>query len=118
MSYTFRVIDEKGRNKRFTAIAEIEKVPDRSTAVIGGAFVEAALQEALVDHLHKDKSITKELFHPNNALGAFQTKIRLCKLTGIYGDPAFKDLIRMCRIRNEFAHRPEISSFDDQPVVD
>ena len=102
--------------KLWAAIREIEGGPDRSTALVGGSFVESALSKALISHMHHDKKITEELFRPTGALGTFATKIRMGKLTGLYGDAALKDLNIIKDIRNDFAHKPEVNSFDLQQM--
>lgn len=117
MGYTINLRDADVKSF-VAAVREIRNGPDRSVAIVGGAMVETALQDALIGHLHNDTRMTQELFRPSGALGAFQTKIRLAKLTGLIGAEAYSELLAMCKIRNEFAHKPLTLSFDDQPVVD
>lgn len=100
------------------AFMELFSSSDRAVAIVGGAMVEQWLQEALVAQMHRDGQMTKLLFRTNGALGSFATKIDLGFLVGIYGAEARRDLVTIKDIRNKFAHRFTISSFDTPPIKD
>lgn len=116
MSYVMK--GQMGTEEWLQLIKEIEHDSDRAAAVVGGTFLEVALQRTLVSHFHPDKKITGELFHPSGALGAFATKIRVAKLVGIFANTAYKDFTIIKNIRNTFAHEMEIHSFTQKPICD
>jgi len=116
MAYFLR--GDRDAETMFHIIAEIEGAHDRSAAIVGGALIEQCLEEALIAYLHHDKNITKELFRPSGAIGAFETKIRLGKLVGLYSDAAYRDLMILKKIRNRFAHEMDASRFEQPPFRD
>jgi len=99
-------------------ISELHSTSDRAAAIVGGSLVEIALQHALVAVLHRNKKVTDEIFRPTGAVGAFESKIHLGMLTGIYGPLACRDLLTIKNIRNAFAHKVEIRDFTHQCVRD
>ena len=103
------VINEDIKN----AISEFADSPsDRVCAIVGAAIVEEALRRALESRLLVG-GIRDRFFKPNRATGSFAVKIDLGYLLGMYDDKAFQALEAMAAVRNEFAHRLPIQSFDD-----
>lgn len=98
--------------------SELHNGSDRASAIVGGAYVESELENALIRSMHKDETITKELFKFTGALGSFGAKIQVGKLTGLYGYEFYRDLETIKKIRNQFAHSVSIRSFDVQPMTD
>lgn len=96
---------------------ELRTAPDRSAAIVGGSLVEMVLQNVLIDHLHPDEKLTKEMFRSTGAFGPFATKIHLGKLVGVYGAEMHQELVRIKNIRNRFAHDLSVRSFTDQQVA-
>ena len=58
------------------------------------------------------------MFQSSGPLGSFSTKISLAYLMGLISEEFFKGLEIMRHIRNRFAHRTEIRSFDHQEISD
>jgi hypothetical protein len=58
------------------------------------------------------------MFSPNGAMGTFGQKIKLGYMLGLYEQDLKDDLVLLSRIRNAFAHRVEITSFESPPIRD
>jgi hypothetical protein len=97
---------------------EMEGLSHRATAVVGGAFVEEHLTYALRSRMVPDEKVIQERFAPGRAFGDFGAKIDLGYLMGVYGKQAYKELITIRRIRNDFAHQLEVNSFDRDDMRD
>lgn len=91
---------------------------DRAVAVVGTAIVENRLTSLLKAAMKQDDIVFNDLFHPSGPLGSFGTKIRLAYLLCLIHEDVYKDLVIVAKIRNAFAHRVAIKSFDDQMIKD
>jgi DNA-binding MltR family transcriptional regulator len=91
---------------------------DRGVAIIATAIVENRLTDLLKAAMKHDEETFKELFRPGGALGDFGNKIKLAYLLGLIHEDVQRDLSRVAKIRNAFAHRVSIKSFDDQSIKD
>jgi DNA-binding MltR family transcriptional regulator len=93
---------------------------DRAVAMIATAIVEERLGRALAANLVRDTKtatrISAEFFQPSGQLGSFGSKINFGYLIGIYGEGGYSDLSNVRRIRNDFAHKLKIKTFDDQSI--
>lgn len=91
---------------------------NRAVAVVWPAIVENRLTDAIRASLRPDKKVADEMFSPSGALGAFGQKIRLGYMLGLYESDLRDDLTQLSKIRNAFAHRVDITSFEESPVKD
>ena len=91
---------------------------DRATAIVGGAFVEEHLTDALKSKMMKDEQLTRKIFLPGRAFGDFGAKVDLGYLIGAYSEQAHKELTTIRRIRNDFAHQLELNGFDRDDIRD
>jgi hypothetical protein len=124
---------------------EIEKGSDRSAAIMGAAFVENALQDALKSRtiglssqvtnaimgaefaedalalksktIELSSQVANEIFL-NGPLSSFSSKILLGFALGLYGPVVKKDLNVIRNIRNAFAHAMMPITFDSPEVAD
>ncbi len=84
---------------------EINSTADRAAAISAGSLLEEALERALKGFLRaENKDVVSNLFRPSGALGAFETKIHLGLVTGLFGPDLHRELSYIKKIRNEFAH--------------
>lgn len=98
---------------------QVEFDSDRAAGIVAGSITETRLAEALKSRLKNDKpGIVADLFQPSGALGSFRTKIDLSYLMGLISDVAFKDLTIIKNIRNDFAHKLNVDTFDFQSIRD
>lgn len=104
-------------NNQFNALNEIEQTTsDRATAIVGGAFLEADLRNAIEVRLLADDNITNKMFKPTGPLGPFEAKANLGFLLKIYDKDVHSDLVTMGAIRNRFAHWPQPVKFDSRDI--
>lgn len=93
------------RDKRLIALTdEMNGESDRAVAIVGAAWVEEALSDALISFLHGHAKSYKRLFEGNAPLASFSAKIDLSRLLGMVSDLIWSDLHHIRGIRNEFAH--------------
>lgn len=102
------------------AIAEFADSPsDRVCAVVGAAIVENALFGALELRLRADDPSErtfrpkKRFFAPSGPAGSLNAKIQLGYLLGMYDKTAVRALEAIASIRNLFAHKLSIVSFEE-----
>jgi DNA-binding MltR family transcriptional regulator len=101
-------------------IEEIEKESEeikkesveRAQAIICHAYVEELLKELLKKRLIKDKDFLKSL----EKLISFSRLLTLCYITGIVNKAERKDIKLLAKIRNRFAHKREIKSFNAEDI--
>jgi mannitol operon repressor len=97
-------------------VAEIRRESDRGLALIGAAFIDEKLAEALQAFFCKDAS---ELLHGKNApLGSFSARIEACHALALIEDIERNDCDYIRRIRNEFAHKVISTSFREGRIFD
>ena len=118
MVWAYSYASEENENALGSAIAEIDKSPDRSAAIVAAAFVDDYLARALKRRMHQDEKAINEMFGSSGPLGSFSSKIRLALLTGLCSNAACKDLDIVRAIRNEFAHSVLTMDFQSQRVKD
>jgi hypothetical protein len=86
---------------------------DHSVAIVGAAYVEVALREALLFRMRSDLSKTDEgdLFDGLAPLSSFSAKIKLSYALGLFGAQTRYDLDTIKEIRNVFSHATAGASF-------
>jgi hypothetical protein len=95
---------------------------DRATAIIGGSFLESALEtlilSRLIHNLGKDGRL--ELFDGERGapLGSFSARIKMAYALGIYGPKTRDHLNNIRAIRNAFAHSSAGLTFNTKEVSD
>jgi hypothetical protein len=98
---------------------QVEYDSDRSAGIVAGSIAEQRLERALKSVMKKENEKASEfLFQPSGPLGPFRTKIDLAHLLGLLSDDAYKDLTNLKNIRNDFAHRLELDTFDKLTIKD
>lgn len=93
---------------------------DRSLAIVGTAFLETILTEAVAVRLPVlDDDLRRTLFDPNNSapLSAFSAKVHMARAMNAVAGVAYNDLKYVGRIRNCFAHNVRVDSFE-HPLVE
>lgn len=94
---------------------EFDHATDRAVAILGAAYVEEALFDALIIRLGvKDQRAVDELLENGAPLSTFSNKISLAEAVYLIGPRTRGDLDRIRKIRNECAHSVNPISFCDQ----
>ena len=100
------------------AFEQLDKDSDRAAGLVAAAIVEQRLEEAIQFWMVADSAVQQSLFRPSGALGAFGVKIDLAYLMGVISSAGRSDLIILKSIRNDFAHRLELDSFEIPTIRD
>ena len=84
------------------AVDEMEANPDRPAAIVMASLVETRLTLALDAVMEDHPNIKKDIFRPSGPLGSFSAKTDIALLFGFISPDAYRDLVLLRRIRNEF----------------
>lgn len=76
---------------------------DRSISIISGCLLDILLEKLIRAYFIKDKKV-KDLFSNDHILHSFYSKIQISFYSGLIARPIYNDLMRICKIRNKFAH--------------
>ena len=90
---------------------ELEQQTDRGAAIIGAAFLEARLEEAIRSRLIGTGEPVDALFKGEAPLRTFRAKIDMGFALGLFGPRIHRDLNLIRKIRNKFAHHFGAISF-------
>ncbi len=81
-----------------------EIVDERAVAILGGTFLEMALEHILRAYLPEDEKEVNGLFEPTGPIATFSNKISLSFCLGLIDNVIKDDLTFVRKIRNRFAH--------------
>lgn len=112
-----RKLTDLPRPYHTAAMAEIAKQTDRGAAIVGAAYVDLVLREAITARMCNLPDIIELLFENRGPLQDFGARIQLAYALGIYGHAAYADLCIIKEIRNVFAHSAVAMDFDHPDVA-
>ena len=100
-------------------VHELQEQSDRGVAIVGMALADARIQRALLASFlpRLSKAKQKDLFK-GGPLGSSSAKIKIAHALGLLGPRSISDLDIIRGIRNDFAHKLEITSFRQEPIAD
>jgi DNA-binding MltR family transcriptional regulator len=96
---------EEALRRQTALVEELTGQTDRGVAIVGTAWVEEAIGEALHNLLDKDQKSWLRLFGASGPLSTLSAKIDLARLLGLMTGTIKSDLHILRDIRNEFAHQ-------------
>jgi DNA-binding MltR family transcriptional regulator len=99
----------------FHELFNLDKKDERSIAILGGTFLEMALEHTLKAFLPENEKEVDRLFEYNQPLGNFSSKISLAFCLGLIDKMIKEDLNTVRKIRNKFAH-DLYADFDDNQI--
>jgi DNA-binding MltR family transcriptional regulator len=105
---------------RHTAVMEEienEKQADRAVAIVGAAYVDLVLRDAISTKLLRDEELMALLFENRGPLQEFGSRIQMTYALGLCGRAAYDDLRTIKSVRNAFAHSAEPIDFQHQDVA-
>ena len=113
--------------RHWRIIKELENQTDRGVAIIGAAYLEERLAEALMSYfsdkiknkvtINKNReTVEKRIFRGYGPLTTFSGKIDLGFALGFYGEKSLADFHVIRDIRNDFAHTVDPVSFTSQAI--
>jgi hypothetical protein len=94
-----------------------EKQTDRAVAIVGAAYVDLVLRDAITFRLLPDEKLLSELFEDRGPLQDFGARITMAFALQIIGPAARTDFKAIKNIRNAFAHSADAISFDREDVA-
>jgi len=100
-------------------LEELQSQSDRAAAIVGVALLDANLERAfrtvMLEALSQND--LSDLFEgPTAPLGSYSGKVRVAHAFGMIGDKSFADLKILGQVRNRFAHKLEIRSFEQEEI--
>lgn len=96
------------------AINELPKQRDRGAAIIATAILEEHLLLAIQSRIERHEHTEKKMFTNDGPLSSFSTRIDFGVLIGLYDEFVQRRLHLIRKIRNNFAHNMEPTSFKSQ----
>jgi len=98
--------------------AEIDLSTDRAAAICGASYIEEILLTALRRHFVHAPTEFDRMFRSSGPLAAFDARIRIAHLSSLITSVFRDDLLIIKDVRNRFAHRLDIKSFDADEIRD
>lgn len=95
---------------------ELKNESDRGCALFAAAYLDKALSDLLYVHLVASKTIEKDLFEGTSPLSTFSSRITLSFYLGLISESCRRDLDLIRKIRNDFAHKISVKSFDQEKI--
>ena len=99
----------------FHKLFNVEQTDERAISIIGGTFIEMALEHLLKAFLPENEKDVDKLFEFNQPLGNFSNKINMAFCLGLIDRVVKKDLDMVRKVRNKFAH-DLYTSFNDSQI--
>jgi hypothetical protein len=90
---------------------------DRAAAVLAPAYLDALLEDLLRSFFIEGDS-ADQLLGLDRPIGTFSSRIDLAHAVGFVTDDTRHDLHLIRKIRNDFAHKVDLHSFDGPPIRD
>ena len=96
-------------------VGELHGGNDRACAVVAGSLLEFQLERLLAARV-LDLPECKALFDSFQPLSTFSARIAISHAFGLIPRNVFRDLTRIRKIRNEFSHQFQTTTFESEPV--
>lgn len=95
-------------------------IPDRVIAIIVGAHLDDAMARLLGKHLRgaDDKLKAKLLASGSGVLGTFTARVDILRALNLITEEKRHELLKIAKIRNVFAHRLTVDTFDHAQIRD
>jgi DNA-binding MltR family transcriptional regulator len=90
---------------------------DRGCALMAAAYLDSRLGEWLALYFVDDPKVANKLLSQEGPLSTFSSRIELAYLLGLLSPRESQALNLIRKIRNEFAHIPEPTSFGHQKIA-
>jgi DNA-binding MltR family transcriptional regulator len=93
---------------------EFHDAPDRVLAIVGAAYLDSLLDQLLRATFVEDKKEVDHLLGPTGPLGSNGSRYQLSYCLGLLDKDQRDDLRLIAKIRNAFAQRYDVRSFEHQ----
>jgi|SRR5918996_2235403 hypothetical protein len=101
----------------FEMWGEILSETDRGAAILGAAYLDARLKDAIRIRFCNRGGTASDLLKPNGYLGQYSAKCQIAYCLGLYGKTTFSNLNIIGQIRNTFAHSKDVLRFTDHTIA-
>lgn len=99
-------------------LLSLKSESDRALAIVSLAYIDDKMQELMSSAFVKDSPVALgKLFDGFGPLANFASRLRIAAALGWISKETYAALESLRKIRNEFAHRPFISSYDDPEIA-
>lgn len=95
----------------------VREETDRAAAVLGAAYLDSLLEQ-LLSHYFIHDSVVEQLLKTDGPLGTFSARINASFALGLIPPGVQRDLHLVRKIRNAFAHKLGVHSFEESPFRD
>ena len=105
--------------RHWRVVKELEGQSDRGTAIVGAAYLEERLEEAIRSRFVSGVSsdVINRLFEGYGPLASFAAKVDIAHSLGLLGTHSLHDAHSIRKIRNDFAHKADPVSFSDAAIA-
>jgi DNA-binding MltR family transcriptional regulator len=93
---------------------EFHDAADRVLAIVGGSYLDSLLEQILRAIFVEDKNEVDNLLAPTGVLGSNGARYQVAYCLGLLDKHQRDDLKVIAKIRNAFAHRYDVRSFEHQ----
>jgi len=94
------------------------KESDRASAILAASFLDAYLAQFLKEFMINDQQACDELLNGYGPLATFSARRECAYIFGYIDEDMRNDIKYIAKIRNEFAHNHEMTSFKETPIPD
>lgn len=98
------------------AIQELNKESARAAAIVGAAILENQLTTTVKSLFYEGRTKDELFKSPVGKLADFDIKAKLAYTLGLLTKEAFTEVTAVGDIRNKFAHRLDINSFEHEKI--
>jgi hypothetical protein len=95
----------------------VREETDRAAAILGAAYLDSLLEQLLRDYFIQD-AVVEELLGTDRPLCNFSARIDASFALGLVSTAVHRDLHFVRKIRNKFAHKIEVHTFEESPFRD
>jgi DNA-binding MltR family transcriptional regulator len=95
----------------FSLVKESQRDSDRGCALLLGAFLDVHVAKLILSVLIQRRQVVDQLFDYPGPLSSFGAKVRMAHALRLLHEYEYRDLRRIVRIRNRFAHELQGISF-------
>lgn len=99
-------------------LKEFQNESDRATAILGAAFLDAKLEELIIEFLVDDNDVVNSLLGTERPLGTFGSRNSVAYCLGLISKNLYKDINTIKKVRNRFAHNLHGINFSRSDIRD
>lgn len=91
---------------------------DRSTAILGGAYIKTHLGQLLETFMVEDPGVQQFLLGEERPLGGLYSRIMICYALGLISEHEYHDLLIIHTINNHFLRSLDRNDFGEEDIAE